>query len=92
MKELVILATNFDPDQLHCKQLSASQGVVSYPEPFAELKAESKLSRNPGSGRQNQQRRKIKRKLTGTPEEHPTSLFSVFKGTNDTQELDWQPN
>ena len=37
------LLTPFDPDQLHSKQLPQSQGVVSFPGPFAELKAESKL-------------------------------------------------
>ena len=37
------MATTFDPDQLQRKQLSASQGVVSFQSPLAELKAESKL-------------------------------------------------
>lgn len=31
MKEVVKLATNFDPDQLHYSQLPLSQGVVSFP-------------------------------------------------------------
>ena len=37
MKELVILATNFDPDQLHLKQLPNKQGVVSFTSKIASI-------------------------------------------------------